>query len=495
MNPGVLIGLLAGLRAINAAGKKGRPAAQSGRGAWMLLVWILIAPFTIPMTIALIEGRWIFALPLLPALLVIAPWPIARRLLVPLGLVRSAFCVAALSDFTWGIDRRGGACLAGAWALARQRRPSEKAREWLERRIALARPVKAGTILAAGLTAALRGDAEGARLLVGSIEALDPRVVCRTAGRLTRAWLSAEAAARGDWKRVAAVGWDSRAPRTRLTRLLGALAVRLLGRADARSSLRLVLRWLWTPRRLRTLPLLRRALSTPSPERAPETRPTEAEPSAGQGALERAMTAYTRALARQPDALDAAALLRMGQSWDEALEDPALRRFAAERSLALGVGGSDAALARMRRLVEEDLAELARAGEIPIGEAAAGVRTLEGAARLLREQLLGELELGGDAWRRRWDASRELGGIDEWREFLVLRDLFARAGRLCGLELRRLVFPKLHQDACHIAVQLWNVRGQRPIGNAIFRWLLAEAQAVGSTSLVELETKNVNCGV
>ena len=60
--------------------------------------------------------------------------------------------------------------------------------------------------------------------------------------------------------------------------------------------------------------------------------------------------------------------------------------------------------------------------------------------------------------------------------------------------LRRLAFVKVYPDACSYAVWLFNDQHQRPLGNAIFRWLLGEATALDDTRAVALMTKNAACG-
>jgi len=64
-----------------------------------------------------------------------------------------------------------------------------------------------------------------------------------------------------------------------------------------------------------------------------------------------------------------------------------------------------------------------------------------------------------------------------------------------GDDFRRLAFLKVHTDACGLACWLFNERTQRPLGNAIFKWLLAEAVALDDARAIALQTKNVDCGV
>jgi hypothetical protein len=115
------------------------------------------------------------------------------------------------------------------------------------------------------------------------------------------------------------------------------------------------------------------------------------------------------------------------------------------------------------------------------------------AARLGRDELLGELETTLDAIRQRVMAERALPQPDEWREWLALRAAVERAQRLAGMELRRLLFPRLHSDCTKWSVWMWNMRRERAISDAMTRWLLAEAEAVGDTRAIELQTKNARC--
>jgi hypothetical protein len=258
----------------------------------------------------------------------------------------------------------------------------------------------------------------------------------------------------------------------------------------------LVLSWLLARERLETWPLLRRALATPLDGEPPPPRPSESSPS-GADRMEDALALHAAMLARPRDRVSAGELSRLGRAWDVALADALVRRQAAERALALGVpsaSGGEAALAKVAFAVEDDLVQLAREARLPIGSLAGG-SVLERAASRLRDELLGEIELASEAIRARAAEQRALPPIDEWREWIHLHGLCTRAYELGGIDLRRLAFPKVHPDGCKLAVWLWNVRLERSIANAIFRWLLEEARAVGDARAIELEEKNVGCGV
>jgi hypothetical protein len=141
--------------------------------------------------------------------------------------------------------------------------------------------------------------------------------------------------------------------------------------------------------------------------------------------------------------------------------------------------------------VEEDLTDLVLARALPLdalgdrGELSARVR------RRVRDRLLSEVEITIAATRRRADEKRALPAIDEWREWNALRAQYERGVRLAGEDLRRLAFLRLHDAACALAVWLFNERGEKPIGNAIFRFLLAEAHALGDERAVDLQSRNV----
>ena len=72
---------------------------------------------------------------------------------------------------------------------------------------------------------------------------------------------------------------------------------------------------------------------------------------------------------------------------------------------------------------------------------------------------------------------------------------YEHAARRGGPEVRRLLWSRLHGDVCGYAVWLWNQRKERPLGNAIFRYLLREATELGDAERRALQEKNVACGV
>ncbi|WP_438024823.1 hypothetical protein [Sorangium sp. So ce233] len=520
MSWGVILILAIVARAIGeVAARKASPGAPSrdAAGAWRTPVTIFFVPIAAPLAIGLAAGQLWCALLLAPLALLIAPWLVARHAIIPLGLPRAAYYVALLSDWTWRADRRGGAALAAAWALCRARRPDPAAEAWIGEQLergdargdagqrdhagqrggaapAPAEPLRGAGVAAGAMLAAYRGDIEGARALFASVASLDERACPREARRIATGWLAADAAARGDWTAVierAAEGGG------RATSLLGAIAARLLGDVAAPGAAELWLRWLAAPGRRATLPLLRRALAAGGGATRPA--PEEPEPCAAKVAegdlWSRAVLLHATLLLRPRGKVSGDDLRRLGGAWDAALEDERAQAELRERALSLGASGAHAALGPLARAVEEDLAAALRAARVPRAEWDDLGATIGRTRRRLRDELLSEVELACDALRRRVDEKRELPALSEWREWTALRAQYEAAAGLVGTEFRRLAFPKFHADVCHAAVWLFNTRKERAIANAMFRWLLGEAESLEDARLAGLQRGNVACGV
>jgi hypothetical protein len=410
--------------------------------------------------------------------------------LIPLGMPRAACRLAALAGWTWKRDRQGGGLVAGAWAVARQHTPDRATMDWLAARREQQPSFQATHVLATGLLAAARGDLAGARRLLESVEEIGPRRTPRTIHALAREWLGADAAAHGDWPRAVRLARSARAS-TRTMRLLARVGARLGHVPPAPAAWSLWLFWALAPHRRHTLALVRQAARTiPAPAArntsAAQTLATSLQADAHADAL----ATHVALLRGQLGPSQAQALRSLADAWDRALADPETRRVIRQRAAALGARNGESALAALGDTVARDLADMARAHDLPIATWPGDSHSLREAERLLREQLISEVELAFDALRDRVAQDRRLPAIDEWREWLSLRELHARAAGLGGLELRRLVFPHVHQIACKMAVWLWNERAQLFLANAMFRWLLDEAVAVGDAEAIELQRRN-----
>lgn len=173
--------------------------------------------------------------------------------------------------------------------------------------------------------------------------------------------------------------------------------------------------------------------------------------------------------------------------------DPAwIQELAGLWTVALARTPSIPATVMLRDQIVADLAAVVRRGRRAID---GPDPILERARRLLRDRLLDDVESASSALRERAIALRELPPIEEWREYVRIRSVYEEVTNICGSDARRLAFGRVHADVCKLACWLFNKRRQRPIANGMFRWLLQEAEAVGTPEDVKLEKKNVSCGV
>lgn len=425
------------------------------------------------------------------SLVLLMPWTTTRRVLVPLGLARPAYWLARLAGWTWKHDRGGGGLVAGAWALLHQRAPSREVMDWLAQQRDRQPAFQASHALATGLMAAARGDLAGARALLESVEEIGPRRTPRIAHALAREWLVADAAARGQWARVVSLARSARAA-TRTVRLLGKVGGRLDGNQAATSpAMSLWWSWLVAPQRRHTLALVRRAARVPVAAAGPGAAPVHALTTSLQPDPHTdALATHVAVLCGQVGPSQAVALRYLAHAWDRALTSPDTGRAILQRAAALGARNGARALVALTETVARDLADMARAYDLPIAAWSRDSHSLREAERLLREQLCAEIELAFDALRDRVAQNRGLSAMDEWREWLSLRALHRRAASLGGSDLRRLVFPHVHNVTCKMAVWLWNERREYFLANAMFHWLLQEAVAVGDAEAIELQRRN-----
>jgi hypothetical protein len=490
------------LAAINAAanqklgGGSGGPRANLafGRGssaiAYTILLWAFIAPAFIGFSVALFSEPW-----LLPVALVLGavlfPYLTTRYLLIPLGLGRTAWVLNKLPSIVWRNDRPGGANLTAAWAFSR--RGDDKGLAWLENKIARAKPLRGASVAAQALVTARRGDKDSARVLFESLETFERRVCPSMALRIAREWRIADALGRRDHAALKEL-LREKGPRSRASRMLLRIARHLVGQAELNAP------WLWilwaiAPRRRFTFALVagatRERFGAIRAPRAPTVSIFMAE---GARPIEQALRLEAAMLARDSKALNARDVAELGRRWDEALGGEELELRIATRAQALGVSAIDRVKETLERSLEEDLMKMILRGELKLALLSKGGGMIERAVRRVRSDLFAEIETGMRAIRGRTDEERALPGIDEWREWTSLRRMLERSGEIGGIDVRRLRFPEVHGAVCHVAVWLFNARKERAIGNAMFRWLLDEANAVKNEQAIDLETKNVKCG-
>ena len=490
-----------------------RPASESGtRGnlglVLSIVVWVLVGGMMLVWAVQLGAGE-LAALPkLLVGLVVLLPWPTLRLVLLPLGLLRTAYYLSFLCLVRFQDDRRGGALLVGAWALLRapQRAASESepALRFLEKRLHRLKNLRGAAVVAMGLGAARRGELEAARALLESAFNLDPAACPQWALELAGEWLTVDAVAQGSWSKVCARDSGVR-PRSPLTRFLRACAARFATPAEPTlappSDLALTLAWLRAPHRRATFSLLQRArLSRPQPAPpSPAAPPGSPEPAPE---LPAALRELALVLLAPSSTLTQEQLLRVCRGFDAALRSPATLRHLTERALSLGQAGPEEALRELRAQLAALIGARLREAALPIDQllatSPAGQPASElgaAAAQAVRTQLLEEIEQACDALHDRTTDKRELPVEDEWREWAALRARYHRVSQLGGLTIRRLAWGPLHREVCNWAVWLWNERRHKVLANAVFRFLLTEAEELQDDSRITLARKNVNCGI
>jgi hypothetical protein len=480
------------------------------RTALLAVIWGLCWPFMMVGVTTLLEGRLASAVAAAPGTAVVAvvlfPWTVTRLVLIPLGLPRLAYAVASIPSLAWSRDFRGGAALAAAWALGRCRWGGERRAAWIEGKLARCQPLRGAGMVACALVAAWRGDLDGARSALWSVELGHWRTVPAKARELAAAWLAAEAAERGDWAAVEEIG--RRPPlATPFTQFLAAAALRLRPReappVEPRSAVGLIVLWLLAPHRRTTAALLRAgALRAGVQGTGVSGAGTlwAGAPGAGVAGSRRlaAALALHAAVLRKATpgwAPASATLVGLARAWEEVWRDGRLLPRLRRRAAYLGTGSADAAeraVDELRAEVEGDLVALALGARTSLEELrAAGLAEL---ALAVREEQLGRLEAAAAAVARRVEERRELPVADELREWGALRAAYDRAAA-DGEEMHRLAFSLVYPHAGALAVWLYNHRKEKPLGHCILRWLLGEAERVGDRAAAEREQRNVALGV
>ncbi|MEJ7600323.1 MAG: hypothetical protein WKG01_20605 [Kofleriaceae bacterium] len=377
-----------------------------------------------------------------------------------------------------------GLCLA-AWAYTR--RPTPTAEAWIAKRRDGRVPLGDAEVVVTALVATGKGDAAVARQLLRSVALLveDHPAVRELAGE----WLAVDAAERGTWVELHADAAAACWPATPLTYLLEGVARRVAA-SGAPTRSELLARWLLAPHRRVTFALLE---DPATPEPPPAISETDAvEVVAEDAPLPRAVAAQLAFDARGASQTGLAETVR---AWDAALADGATHAWLARRALELGapLGAVDRALREVASAVTDQLAKAADAAQLgaPASAGAVGNEL----ARRLRHGRLDALETGFTRWAQRRHDGTVRAPIDEWREFVALRDAYAHAVVGGGAELRRLAFPHAFSTGSNMAAWLWNARNEYVVSHAISRWLLDEALAVGDTEAIELGHRNSSLSV
>ncbi|MCB9749078.1 MAG: hypothetical protein H6713_03625 [Myxococcales bacterium] len=461
----------------------------------------------------------------------IHPWLLVRGLLIPLGQVELAYRLSRLGGHPWLRDPTGGAVLSGALALVRRGQHHQGLASWLEGHLDDG-PLRGAGVAAAGLLAASRGDVADARVLLESVEALDPELCPQAAWKIAIDWRVADAASRGAWREVLQLGRTG-LKTSRTTRLVTLAAARMTG--EWAEDAALVRAWLLAPRRLGNLSLLRLALRQAAPS-VSETRET------GDAALDRLavvapLAALDAAVAandghtpcadvvglqvetlaalerREPDE-QAALVARLALAWDRALRSNFLLEHLSGR--VLEVRASHAAEELRDQLESDVAADLACALQhhrVPLSRLSALLHERERPSPVLARaidrvtgDLLAEIDETAQALSERQhrlaeqhkrlslvdpDGAGNFHSIELWRAWLAVRDVYEDVARVGGEQVRRLAFPTLEKQLGRLALWVWQVHDERGFADAIFLWLLREAEALGNTASADTYRHNL----
>ncbi len=416
------------------------------------------------------------------------PWLIARHVLVRLRMWRMAFAAGWLARIIGGANGHGS-LIACAWALHRQRKLSDAGAEFLQRRLSKSQ-LSSAAVLAQGLLISARGDRARAIAVIESLTDLLP-TDNRVAHRLGLDFLVADAAAHGEWARLRQIvsAWQLWTPSANF---LSMVCPRLVGGELVGSKLALIAWWALAPNRLATLGLLRRALRKPAVETTdatwPPPRPLEIPDASS--SLARALALHTTLHRRGTSDVELEELVLLARAWDEVEVSGEIETITATRAADLKSTNRGSVTLEFLEEVSGHVKAMVRDSGHRLDRLPSDSLCLRRAAASLREELLAEIELGFSALEERAEHERKLPPIDEWREFLARRAQHNHLVAAGGAAVRQLAFPQVHHAACNYAVWLWNDRGEYGMANAIFRWLLDEATAVGDERAIKLQKNN-----
>ncbi|MGE0550391.1 MAG: SLC41A family transporter [Kofleriaceae bacterium] len=419
---------------------------------------------------------------------------LARNVFVPLGAHRLAY-YAALSSRP-GPDAAAYALCMAAWAVATK--PSGTGEAWIAAKRELRVPLGDAEVVATAFLAAARGDADAARRLLRSVLMIVE--VHAPVRELAGEWLACDAAARGAWHELADDAAAAHWPATPLTYFLEGVATRRVGTPTAPGVIELWARWALAPHRRQTRTLRDESLiaspRAPMAPMEPEPEVDAPEPVAPpvRAPLPHAITSHLAFANRRATAVTLGTTVR---AWDTALADSATHSWLARRAMELDapLGSVDRALRELTTAITDQIAKIADAAELsapashgPIGNAL---------SRRLRHGRLDALDAAFTAWVARRDEyvrrariSAAHPAIDEWREFIALKEAYDATVRAGGLELRRLAFPHAFTAGNAMAAWLWNTFDEYALSHAILRWLYDEALVVGDAEAIEMGKRN-----
>lgn len=209
--------------------------------------------------------------------------------------------------------------------------------------------------------------------------------------------------------------------------------------------------------------------------------------------IDRALLAHEALLRRvRPRKAD---LCAVEAAWRTSLRRRETLAWAVVRAVVIGATDGEAIVRGMERTVADELAAALRRSAARFMSFTRREGPLGTAARQVRDDLMSDLTLACQAVSARVEQKRALPIAEEWREWQALREAADRDIRTGGPTFQRLAFPTLHGPVTSLACWLYNVRGERSIANAIFRWLHRQACAAEDVEAKALQLKNMNCGL
>jgi hypothetical protein len=362
-----------------------------------------------------------------------------------LGWQRATVVLVAMADFSWGADRSGAMAWAALWVAQRTGRDSHWARA--RARAAALTNIKGAGALALALLAHADGDQQTMAMMRLMLR-FHPDTTPRLARRIALQWWCTELAATGQWRELC----DTE-PRGSITaHLIVGCARRLRGDARAPSDRMLkALAWLNGQHEV-TAALLHAALTSPITDDRLH------------GGLHHVVAGW--------DSVVAATVAQLKPNIAVDSDDgPALLSSLYDRLGPL--------------LREHDWRDVADSDDR---------RVLVAALEHQRHQLLDQAELLATTWRQRLalgdrtrPPSAEFSDVAQAWSMVVQLNQLLRSGR-------QLAHDSLDGVLCDLAADLWNHRGERALGHAMFHLLLEQAVFVGDERSAAVQRANIACG-
>jgi hypothetical protein len=159
--------------------------------------------------------------------------------------------------------------------------------------------------------------------------------------------------------------------------------------------------------------------------------------------------------------------------------------------MLIGGGEPDEAINEVRELIESSLAPLLPPKLTGVGELPALIDT---AVQTRRDKLHNELEDKMSRMEQRKLSNKGLPQLEEWHDFILLRSLYRQAvDAAANSSDHSLAHSIIRDKLVNFGVWLYNVRVEKPMGNAMFRLLETEAVVLGDADAERLNKKNAGC--